>query len=188
LIVPLALLAPTSVVRRFRDPSEGDKAAQNARLTVWTAGWRMIRTHPLIGVGLHNFKPLLPVYQVGDEKVISLAHNTYLELAAETGIPGLVAFVGVLGVSFRSLRQVRRHAIAARLPLLSSAALGLQAGLLSYFISAFFMSGWWEKMLWLLIFITVCMRRLTRDVIIATRRQQREIPLRLEAAAAGGRA
>ncbi len=168
LVVPLALFYPASPWRRFQQPGYGDRLAQEARLTAWKAGLRMIRAHPLTGVGIANFKPLVAQYEDPGEQVISIAHNTYLEIAAEVGVPALIVFLGILFTAFRALEQARRRAQAARVTHLSNVALGLQAGLVSYLVSAFFVSSWWEKMLWLLVFLTICLHRLAREVAVST--------------------
>jgi O-antigen ligase len=156
LVVPLSLFAPSSPLRRFTDPNYGDQRAEVARLVAWKAGLRMIHEHPLTGNGLGNFKPLMTQYQDPGERVISLAHNTYVEVAAELGIPAVLIYLGTFISAIISLEASRRRARAAGLLHLSNVALGLQAGLVSYVFSAFFMSAWWQKLLWFVVFVTFC--------------------------------
>ena len=170
LIVPLTILSPSSPLRRFTDPNYGDKLAEQARLITWKAGLRMISRHPVFGVGLHNFKPLVTQYENPGENVVSLAHNTYVELAAELGVGALAVFVGMFITAFSSLERIRRLTHSAKLIHLSNIALGLQAGIVSYLFSAFFVSAWWQKMLWLLIFSTVCLDRVASGALIRARR------------------
>ena len=160
LMVPLLFWSSSSLLRRITAPADGDRQAQDARLIVWKAGLRMIERHPMIGVGMHNFKSQVLRYEEGDERVESLAHNSYLEIAAETGIPGLLAFLGLLGAVFSALERVRKRSHRYNLRHLSNTALGLQAGLLSYIFSSFFLSAWFEKMLWLLIFLSIALYRM----------------------------
>jgi O-antigen ligase len=160
LILPISFWSPVSPLRRFRDPSAGDKEAQNARLVAWRAGWRMIEAHPLIGVGLQNFKPEMLRYRQPDEQIDSLAHNTYIELTAELGVFGCLAFTGVFATAFVRLERLRRRAIVYRRRYLAHTALGLQAGIISFLVSAVFLSAWWDKMTWLLISICVCFERM----------------------------
>jgi len=53
---PLSLVVPISPLRRLTDPNYSDQAAVRARTIAWNAGVGMIKAHPLIGVGLGNFK------------------------------------------------------------------------------------------------------------------------------------
>jgi len=65
-----------------------------SRFLVWQDTLRMIRDFPLFGVGLGNFEWRFPFYQ---SETLSLdwnhAHNDYLELAAELGLPVFVLLV-----------------------------------------------------------------------------------------------
>jgi len=159
LIVPISVWFPGSPLRRLTDPSSGDNGGKEARLVAWRAGIRMIEAHPLAGVGLQNFRPEMERYEGQGEEVISLAHNTYIELTAELGVFGGLAFVGVFATVFIRLERVRRRAVARRCQYLATTALALQAGVLSFVVSAVFLSAWWDKMTWLLVCACVCLER-----------------------------
>ena len=171
-LAPLLIYLPASALRRLQDPQYGDQTGQQARVIVWKAGLLMIRQHPLLGVGLSNFKPLVAAYEPEDEKVISLAHNTYIEVAAELGIPGLLAFLGVLVASYRSLEKSRRRALTLQAKQLSSVILGLQAGLISFLVSAFFITVWWEKLVWLVLFASMAIHVVVEARAVHRRRQE----------------
>jgi O-antigen ligase len=164
-VIPILVYSPVSAIHRLRAPQYGDQLAEQARIIVWKAGLKIIREHPLAGVGLHNFKPRVADYELPGENVVSLAHNTYIEVAAELGVPALVAFVSVLLMSIRSLELSRRRALALRSRHLGIVALGLQAGLISFMVSAFFVTAWWEKMVWLMIFATMAVDRISGAAI-----------------------
>ncbi len=61
---------------------------------LWKGAYRIIKDHPWSGVGLGNFrlayKNYLP-YEL--QKTYNHAHNNFLQLGAETGLPGLAAFI-----------------------------------------------------------------------------------------------
>lgn len=69
------------------------------RLGYWKDAFEIIRTHPFAGVGLGNF----------DLNQSRYAHNSYLQIWAEMGILGLVAFIwlvySVFKKSFDALKQ-----------------------------------------------------------------------------------
>lgn len=158
-LAPLLLLSPTSPLHRARNPSYGDVQAEQARIITWKAGLRMFQTHPLVGVGIHNFKPLVQSYEEAGEEVVKLAHNTYIELAAETGLPGIVSYIGILFASIYSMEVSRRRALRVRDSHLAMLALGTQTGLISFAVSAFFVTAWWEKIGWLMIFSSMVIHR-----------------------------
>lgn len=80
------------------DGSEVGKArldsSSQVRLFVWQAGLKMIKDYPF-GVGYGVFPFYLHYYS--DVIKFRAAHNTYLQLAAETGIAGLLSFLFFLG-------------------------------------------------------------------------------------------
>ena len=173
LMAPLLFASSASVVRRFTQPRLGDDQAKEARLIVWAAGMRMIQQHPLLGIGINNFKSVVAQYEVLDpdqREVVSVAHNTYIEIAAELGVPTLIVYLAVFIAIIRTLELARRRANAARLTHLTNIALGLQAGLIAYLVSSFFMSAWWEKLLWLAVFISMCLFGLTAGLHPRVRR------------------
>ncbi len=172
LLVPLLLLTPSSPLRRLQDPGYGDKLAEQARLITWKAGLRMVRAHPLAGVGLENFKAVVVQYEDPNAIVISLCHNTYIEIAAELGPLALVPFLGILVAAFLSLMRVRRRFAASRLAHEAMVCLGMEAGILAFAVSAFFVSAWWEKLVWLNIFLTMCVVALSRRAISAAERRR----------------
>jgi len=69
------------------------------RLSYWKDAFGIIKTHPLVGIGLGNF----------DLNVSRYAHNSYLQIWVETGILGLLSFIwiiySVLKTSFKDLTQ-----------------------------------------------------------------------------------
>jgi putative inorganic carbon (HCO3(-)) transporter len=161
-LIPMAL-APISPVHRLLYPNSGDRESTESRQASWMAGLRMIQAHPFLGVGVGNFKPLASAYGGGNLGGNEVAHNTYIEVAAEMGLPGLFAFLGILYFSFQSLGRVRRKALRSGSALLHQAALSMQAGLLGCSIAIFFSSLEYIKPFWLVIFLTMCMPMLLAD-------------------------
>jgi len=155
LLIAFLLVSPSSPLRRILSPAHSDVEAKDARLGLWEAGLRMVRDHPLAGVGLGNFKHAVGDYGEAEGDVWRMAHNAYLEIAAEMGLPGLAAFVGVIYLSCRSMdrlgRQVRRSGPA----LLHEASAGIQAGLIGFAVALFFVSGWFLKLFWLMVFLSM---------------------------------
>jgi O-antigen ligase len=62
------------------------------RTYIWAAGLDVFREHPMLGVGAGAFGP--SVYQKLD--IPYVAHNTYLSILVELGVPGALLFAGLL--------------------------------------------------------------------------------------------
>ena len=68
------------------------------RFKIWEDTWRMIQDHLWTGTGLGTYETVIRLYQshLTDQFQIGHAHNDYLELAAELGVPvaaGMVLLV-----------------------------------------------------------------------------------------------
>ena len=94
----------------------------------------MIKKYPLIGVGLGNFRYVYPEYMLAGAKERMLhAHNIFLQIAVEMGIPGLLVFLWLLFLFFKDIfsqRQEDRY--------LKVVSIGFCAGIIAILITSFF--------------------------------------------------
>jgi putative inorganic carbon (HCO3(-)) transporter len=85
------------------------EAGTSDRWVMWQAALGMIADRPLLGHGVNTFMSNYLDYWVGGERMPRYAHNCYLQVAAETGLVGLAAFVALLGLVWsRIWRSLRR--------------------------------------------------------------------------------
>lgn len=63
------------------------------RISYWQGGLKMMKRAPVTGNGLNSFKDLYPLYKPLMAKPARNAHNNYLQLAIEIGIPGAIFFI-----------------------------------------------------------------------------------------------
>lgn len=88
------------------------KIGDQGRLLYQSVALRMIQAHPLTGVGYNQFSLHSPSFFPPDKdpaKFPSGAHNIYLFLATEMGLPALLAFLFFIGVVLRSYWLVPRN-------------------------------------------------------------------------------
>ncbi|MBI2624328.1 O-antigen ligase family protein [Candidatus Parcubacteria bacterium] len=71
------------------------EVSNQGRLRIWKLTLRSIGAQPLLGVGLNNY-PVVLAQEPRESKKGSSAHNLYLHLAAELGVPALLLVV-ILG-------------------------------------------------------------------------------------------
>jgi putative inorganic carbon (HCO3(-)) transporter len=88
------------------------------RLAHWVAGLRMWADHPWFGVGIGNYPIFYSLYNIPRwQAALGHAHNYYINIAAETGIFGLTAYlamwIGALVVLARG--AMRKPALQAAL-------------------------------------------------------------------------
>lgn len=80
------------------------------RLAHWQAAVEMARDHPFFGVGLGNYSVRYAQYRLINWQLpLGHAHNTYLNLLAETGVVGLLAYLAYWAVMLRIGWSLRRH-------------------------------------------------------------------------------
>jgi O-antigen ligase len=74
------------------------------RLAFWQAGLNMFTNNPVLGVGIGNYIEGYPKFAAqGWETVLGHAHDYYLNMAAETGVIGLAAYLALLGSAFKQV-------------------------------------------------------------------------------------
>jgi putative inorganic carbon (HCO3(-)) transporter len=98
----------------------------SARIALWNAGLQIIQQYPITGIGMNRIRL---EKQVGYD--MSHVHNQLLHLAAELGIPALIAYLAILINMARMVNAVKKKTGPAWM---KYAVQGLAAGQLAYFI------------------------------------------------------
>ena len=97
LLVPVVLaFYHGQVVERFLSLFSGEDTSVDLRFALWESTMVMIEEHPLLGVGWGAYFLAYPDYNffIQEEGVLIFhAHNMYLNMLAEVGIPGGMAFL-----------------------------------------------------------------------------------------------
>jgi O-antigen ligase len=119
LIVQLSFMAGAdsgaTTVQRLLAYNAGGDTSNSIRLYLWHEAWLMFMQFPVLGVGFgqyswHHFQ-LLPLLQATYiSGLYNNAHNLVFQLAAETGIAGLLALFVSLGVWIHGLNRVQPSA------------------------------------------------------------------------------
>lgn len=105
----------TTSVQRMLAYNGGGDTGGSIRLYLWREAWLMFMQFPMLGVGFgqfawHHFE-LLPILQASNiSGLYNNAHNLVFQLAAETGIAGLLALFVSLGIWIHGLRRVQPSA------------------------------------------------------------------------------
>lgn len=149
------------------NPSEDyNLTSETGRVQVWTRGIGYLKEHPVAGVGMSNF----PVAEVtlserarrGGRTTQVVSHNSYLQVAVESGLPGLLMYLGMLGSAGlstvrlrRRLSRIRGSPHADRWVLLGDV---LTLAIIGYAFGTFFLSMAYSPMLPALLAITAGFR------------------------------
>jgi O-antigen ligase len=141
----------------------------SGRLQIWQRGIGYMLTHPLLGVGANNFStaegrlsPFAGRAEFGLPVKWSAAHNSFIQVGAELGIPGLLLFLTMLASAFTALRAITRR---ARSSTNGEGALSqpLTASLLGFVVGGFFLSLAYSEMLYTLLAFGVALQKINTD-------------------------
>jgi O-antigen ligase len=109
------------------------------RYEIWKVARTIVAEHPIFGVGLGAYKAehartaVRPDFKPTARGARD-THSTYLNVAAETGLPGLVLFLAIVLATVWGAEQTRRL-VRARDPVASQQLLLLEMGLVAYMIA-----------------------------------------------------
>ncbi len=130
----------------------------SGRSDIWHVALRMVDAHPLIGSGSGNFQQAAIHYVQGIGSITNanlivdvphVAHNIYLELLADLGIPGLLAFLGVVVCSMLAVAKAAHRFERQGDTEMELVARCLLLSLVAFMSADFFLSGEFSKQLWL---------------------------------------
>ena len=99
------------------------------RISLWKESMQIIEDFPLSGVGLNTYSKVAPEYSKGEGGYYP--HNSYLHMASEIGVTGLICFFWIIISLFKfGLYTLKRTK--------DSLLLGLLAGILAFLGQSFF--------------------------------------------------
>ncbi len=150
--------------------SDYNLSEETGRMQIWRRGIGYMLQFPVFGVGPNNFNaaegtlaPFAERQQLGRGVKWNAAHNSYVQVGAELGIPGLLMFAGMIATAFVALRRSSRRAGTARTwragPELSQA---VAASLIGFAVGAFFLSLAYSELLFTLLALAVGLQKVSR--------------------------
>jgi O-antigen ligase len=151
----LILIAPPQSFSRITAFTAGGGAG---RADIWTVAAHAFKRHPVAGIGAGNFTIVEQQYAVDVNQnlpqafdVIQLhepVHNTYLQVATELGVIGLISFLLMLWIPLRACWRAASRVETAEVWAIGR---GLVVGSLGMLVAFVFLTAQYEKQLWLVI-------------------------------------
>jgi len=141
----LAGLSNISVEKGMQDVDPENSAT--SRWMIWQVAAATVQRKPLLGVGAgmmpvtHRYEAMLlnlPSTARGERDT----HSTYLRIAAELGVPGLLLYLSIWGALFWHLRRVRKRIKHVR-PREHQALVFIEVSMLGFMITSIFGTYGW---------------------------------------------
>ncbi|CAN5340775.1 hypothetical protein BH20GEM2_BH20GEM2_04890 [soil metagenome] len=141
----VAAASPAGIWERMTKlSSEGTEADSSSRQrwAIWEIAGQIIDEHAVYGVGLGAYKyahevtaPVVDTdVEAGGQRD---THSTYLNVAAETGYPGLTIFLAMVIATVVSAERIRRR-VKRSLPRIAAQIWFLEVGLFSFLLAGIF--------------------------------------------------
>lgn len=121
-------------------------SSSGIRLTLWTRAAQMIASQPLKGYGPGNWNTQYNIDQLSKSPTPTLIssnfniHQEYLQWGVQLGLPGMVLFVGLMGIIFRDAIAMQTAESRATLSVLAAFAISclFNSSLYDAYIGDFF--------------------------------------------------
>ena len=142
------------------------------------AAWMVFVDHPLLGVGPGSFPLFYQEYaaKVGlgvhedaasarrqGEEARRESHNMLLSISADLGLAGLLAFLGIVGVTFSRLNRARKRWLSTY-PEAANLAATFMLAMTAYLTSGLFLTLAFERYFWLLLALAGATASIARAV------------------------
>jgi len=147
--------------------------SEAGRVKIWTRGLGYMAGRPVLGVGISNFQvaegtisPLARLQERGIGVRWGAAHNVFIQVGAELGLPGLILFVAWIASAFLALRRLARQSrkgsdSATDAPRLAQS---LMAALVGFVVGGCFLSLAYSDMLYTLAALAVGLQKVSRPL------------------------
>lgn len=130
LLIIIFISVPNPITARFFSSFNLHEGSNAGRLEMWEAAEKVISQKPVFGAGLGNF-PLAVDPLAGYREPI-YAHNAYLDIAAETGLPSAIAWIAILLFSIKNFLKKSKDDMLF---------LGIASGLFIFSVHSLFETG-----------------------------------------------
>ncbi|HKU79504.1 MAG TPA: O-antigen ligase family protein [Rhodanobacteraceae bacterium] len=142
----------------LQDTRHGLNYASSGRLDIWRVSAKMIAAHPVVGVGVRDFREAYPRYASPNDHFVTAEacgegegachpHQIVLEVLSDTGAFGLALWLMALAFVLRAWRSVGADARRRAFPV----TVALAVTVFPFNTHLAFYSAWWGLLFWWLL-------------------------------------
>ena len=160
-------LRPVTMMEKPRLSMEGVQSAVQWRADIWADTIGMARKSPLLGHGVNTYMQVFQEYRRRPQRRLfspTYAHNCYLQIAAETGLWGLICFLWIIVVFFeKAIKTIRKKCLVEQSHL-RILLIGMLSGICGFLTHSFFDTNFYSlqlsALLWWAMGITISIDKL----------------------------
>jgi len=146
---------PQGVIERGKSTFSGRDWTVADRVAMWKAGAKMVRDHPLVGVGLIDLKAIYQKYMLPEAyQVVGHLHNNFVQIGVTMGFLGLTSFLWLLYNIAHTEFQIYRK-IKEEEKFLKAITLGSLASFFGFLMNGFFEWNFGDAEVIMLIWFTL---------------------------------
>lgn len=142
------------------------------RLAVYHSSWNMFKESPLIGVGYGTYGNRISNYFSFIKGYKPAPHNTFVQILAEEGIIGLLAFLWLLYAFLKRGYRIRRIVTT---DLARSLNIGMLAGMVGTLVSCLTLDGMNTSAHWLLFSLAIVFARIEEHKCIIAKEDSNSV-------------
>ena len=162
-VVALPFVLPQSIMNRLTSIGNTNDSSTSYRISIWKGALDMIKDYWYrpIGQGTVAFNSIYPLYSysgVGAEHT----HNLFLQLIIETGIVGIITFVGVI---FKFYQYLCNGVTKCVEKTLSIKMIAFISGMTGFLIQSMFDNTWYNNRIILIFWIFIGLGVATRNLV-----------------------
>lgn len=161
LTVPFVL--PSSIIKRFASIGNTGDSSTSYRISIWKGAMDMIKDYWYrpIGQGAKAFNSIYPFYSYGGVGA-EHTHNLFLQIIIETGILGLITFIGIL---FKFYQTLCCGLKVSKDKEISIYLVAFISGMTGFLIQSLFDNTWYNNKIVLIFWIFVAFAMVSRNLI-----------------------
>lgn len=136
------------------------------RIERWEHGVDSMQKYPLLGVGFGTWTTYYPQNYLMEDTGTLLVHNIFVQCGSELGYSGLSIFILMILACFANTRKVRGLSRGHNDQFLAMIAYGLDAALLGFLGSGFFVTVLYYPYFWIHCALTSCLHTVAEKKFI----------------------
>ncbi len=163
-ILTLPFIIPQSIAGRIASIGDLKDTSSAYRFSIWIGSIKVIQDYWSSGIGLGSeaFSRVYPKYALSGASYALHAHNLYLQLFVETGVIGIVAFLIIVFLFYRSAISAY---VKAKDKFLSTLIVSLCAGMSGYLFQGLTDNIWYNYRMVLIFWIMLSLTSVATRII-----------------------